>query len=82
MDRFTQIEIPAWVTDSLVTDCETVEEFAHKYYKPDRFTGRGQEYVNCCLESHKQSIQDEGFTCLSHHDNVTGRFIAFVPKDK
>ncbi len=75
------MKIPDWIESALVTDCKTIEEFAHKYYKPDRFTGRGVDYVDCCLKSHRKSIEELGYTCLSHHDKVTGRFIAFAPKE-
>lgn len=72
--------IPDYLSDSIVTDVKTVEEFAKKYYKPSRFTERGPEYVEAILKSMKDDIADRGYTCISKHGSITGEFITFVPE--
>jgi oligoribonuclease (3'-5' exoribonuclease) len=59
-----------------VTDVSTPEEFCHKYYKPDRFTGRGEEYAAVCLESHRRDYEEQGFTIMSRHESRTGEIVA------
>jgi len=73
--------IPEWIEPLLVTDCNTVEEFAHKYRKAERFTLQGDEYVECILKHHYEDIQLFGYTTISHHDCNTGKHIAFIPKN-
>ena len=67
-------------TDFLeIKDCKTVEEFADKYRKHERYKGRGEEYVKAILKSHYDEINTVGYTTISKHDNITGKFITFTP---
>jgi hypothetical protein len=74
--------IPKWVIREAVTDCKDVYEFAHKYRKPDRFTGRGEENQQAIMKSHLADIERFGYTMISHHDNITGRIVAYIPEAK
>lgn len=69
-----------WVFDCAVKDCITVEEFANKYRKSERFIQRGEDYVNCVIKSHYEDIKQKGYTSISKHDNITGKHITFIPK--
>jgi len=71
--------IPKWVLKEAVTDCLNVHEFAHKYRKPQKFTGRGADYVDAIMESHNNDIAYRGYTTIAHHDNIMGKILAFVP---
>jgi hypothetical protein len=72
--------IPKWVIREAVTDCKDVNEFAHKYRKPDRFTGRGEEHEKALMQNHIDDIAKRGYTTISHHDNVTGSIVAYIPQ--
>lgn len=65
----------------IATDCKTVEEFLDKYYKHDRFWGRGEEYAGCLISSHQHDVLDYGYDLISRHDCVLGRAAYFVPKE-
>jgi len=71
--------IPKWVVREAVTDCRDATEFAHKYRKPQKFTDRGEEYVQAILDSHHKDIAVRGYTTISHHDNIMGKILAFIP---
>lgn len=71
--------IPQWAISLQVTDAESVAEFADKYRKPERFRLLGDEYVNAVMESHYRDIKETGFTAISRHDNITGKYITFIP---
>lgn len=60
-----------------VSDCRTVAEFLTKYYKEDRYTGRGSDYAACLLKSHMDDYEKSGYDIISHHDSVTGKVVAF-----
>jgi hypothetical protein len=60
-----------------VTDVATVEEFLARYYKRDRYTGRGNEYAAILLESHTRDFETNGFDIISHHDSNTGEVVSF-----
>ena len=66
-------------TENIVKDITNISEFAHKYRKPERFTERGEEYVKCVLETHKKEVEENGYTAISMHDNILGKYIVFVP---
>jgi len=60
-----------------VTDCKTLEDFLKKYYKEDRYFGRGEEYAKSLLEFHQEYLNDYGYDFISRHDSVTGRIVSF-----
>lgn len=60
-----------------VNDVETVEAFLNRYYRPDRYTGRGDDYAASLLASYRHEFVERGFVFISHHDSVTGRTVAF-----
>lgn len=70
--------IPTYIIDCAVKDCNDVHEFANKYRKSDRFNLRGKNYVDSIIQSHISDINERGYTCISHHDNITGEFISFI----
>ena len=59
-----------------VKDVKTVDEFLDKYYKPDRYRGRGAEYAAVLLKSHTNDFNQHGYDIISHHDCVTGCVVA------
>lgn len=70
--------LPAYLKDSIVRDVKTVKEFLARYYKPDRYTGRGKEYAAHLLLSHEEDFEKDGYDCISKHDSVTGRFVTLA----
>lgn len=55
-----------------ITDVKTVKELLDKYYRPDRYTGRGEEYAAVLVASHTKDYENDGYTIISHHDCVLG----------
>jgi len=78
----TKNNIPKWVIVAAVTDCKDVYEFAYKYRKPDRFAGRGAENEQAILKTHLEDIERYGYTSISHHDNITGKIITYLPETR
>ena len=56
----------------------SVEDFLNRYYKPDRFHGRGADYAAALIASHIKDYQDYGYDFISHHDSVTGEIVAWA----
>ena len=63
--------------DRAVTDVKTVAEFLERYYKRNRYAGRGKEYAVCLLKSHEESFKNHGVDWISHHDSNTGDIVSF-----
>lgn len=61
-----------------VNDVNTVEEFCKKYYKYDRFTGRGSDYMNCVIESNKNDLEEDGICFITKNDSITGGTVSFI----
>lgn len=61
----------------LIVRAKSVEEYLDKYYKQNRYKGRGEEYAKVLLNSYKSEYKERGYVCTSHHDNVTGKLIAW-----
>jgi hypothetical protein len=59
-----------------VNDVDTVAEFLARYYKPERYTGRGEEYAAGLLASYQANYDRDGFTFISRHDSKTGEIVA------
>jgi len=56
---------------------QSIDDFLARYYKPDRYTGRGAEYAAALLESHRQDFEHYGYDIISRHDSVTGQVVAY-----
>jgi len=75
-----QVTVYKLFKKNAVTDVKTVEQFLNKYYKPDRYTGRGDEYARTLLESYKKDFANDGVVLICHHDSVTGKAVSFYGK--
>ena len=53
-----------------IVEATSVEDYLNRYYKKDRMTPT-------LLASYEQDFKEFGYVCTSHHDNVTGEFIAW-----
>lgn len=61
----------------LIVEANSVEDYLDKYYKKDRYTGRGKQYASDLLKSYQDDYNTNGYVCTSHHDNITGELIAW-----
>ena len=61
----------------IATDVCNIEEFLNKYYRRDRYTGRGLDYASAVLQSHQESLNHFGHTLISRHDSVLGQAVWF-----
>ena len=52
---------------------DKVQKFLEKFYKPDRYHGRGQEYAELLLNSYRKEYKKTGYILISRHDSVTGK---------
>lgn len=64
-----------------VSDVNTIEEFCNRYYKPDRFKNRGQQYMECVIKSDYEDMEKYGYCIITHHDSITGDVVAFYGKE-
>ncbi len=55
----------------------SVADFLNRYYKPERYHGRGAEYAAILLAAYEEDFAREGYVIISHHDNVTGKIVAY-----
>lgn len=58
-------------------EADSVEDFLSRYYKPERYIGRGEEYAQSLLRSYQNEFEQEDFAFISRHDSVTGKAVAF-----
>ena len=63
-------------------EAESVADFLARYYKPERYTGRGEEYAAHLLASHEEHLAEEGYDFITHHDSITGRVVSFYGGQK
>lgn len=54
----------------LIVKAKSVKDYLDRYYKKSRMTPT-------LLDSYQKEYAERGFVCTSHHDNVTGEFIAW-----
>lgn len=65
----------AWV--EYAVPAASVEDFLSRYYKADRYTGRGEEYAAVLLDSCRADYEKFGVCWCSHFDSVNGQVCAF-----
>ncbi len=56
---------------------DSVADFLERYTKTDRHSGRGEEYVQCRIQSHTESLEKLGYTIITHHDSKTGEVVSY-----
>lgn len=56
----------------------SVEEFLSRYYKAERYTGRGADYAALLLASYNREMSERGYCFISSHDSVTGRTVSIL----
>lgn len=59
-------------TDSIWVRCQTTKEFLGTYYRPERYTGRGEAYAASLLASRDADYNEKGYDLISRHDSVRG----------
>ena len=60
-----------------VTDVKTVAEFLDRYFRKDRYTGRGKEHAALILARHEEGFELWDVDWISRHDSVTGKVVSF-----
>lgn len=60
----------------------SVSDFLKKYYREDRYTGRGKEYAATLLASYEEEFKEYGYCIISKHDSKSGDVCAFFGKNK
>ncbi|MEB2351839.1 MAG: DNA N-6-adenine-methyltransferase [Burkholderiaceae bacterium] len=68
--RYQQYEMPA----------ADVADFLARYYKTDRYTGRGADYAAALLKSYEERFEADGFVIISHHDSRLGEIVSYYGK--
>jgi hypothetical protein len=53
-----------------LVEADSVADYLTRYYKRERMTPT-------LLASYEAELAERGYVCTSHHDNVTGSFIAW-----
>jgi len=63
-------------------EAKSVKDFLKKFYKTDRYAGRGKEYAATLLKSYEEEFKRDGFCAISRHDSNTGTIVAFFGVEK
>jgi hypothetical protein len=58
-------------------EAESIADFLERYYKPDRYHGRGEDYAAILLASYQENYESNGYKAISHHDSATGRTVSY-----
>lgn len=66
-EKFKECAVPA----------TSVQDFLARYYKAERYTGRGEEYAQGLLASYQKEFETEGYVFISRHDSNTGKSVSF-----
>ena len=68
--------------ENAVSDVSSVEEFLKRYYKKDRYDGRGLEYAQLILVNCKKEFEEIGMTYISRFESVTGEVVSFYKRSE
>ena len=60
-----------------VTEVKTVSEFLARYYKQQRYAGRGEDFASALLKSHEEDFAKDGVDWISRYDSNTGEIVSF-----
>ena len=60
---------------------DSLEDFAKKYRKHERYGALGEEYVQAILTTHREELEKYGITWVSHYDSSTGELVSWAPEE-
>lgn len=63
-----------------LVEAESVEDFAARYRRYDRYAAQSAEYREAIIETHRQDIEIHGITWIDHYGSNTGCLVAWSPK--
>jgi len=63
-------------------EAESVADFLERYYRPDRYHGRGEDYAAAVLASHEKHFEKHGYDIISRHESMTGKVVAYFATDE
>jgi len=69
------MEVPIFWNDKV--KAKNIEDFLNRYYRPERFHGRGEEYAQAVIKSAKEHFAEFGYDIITHHSSVTGQTVSF-----
>lgn len=58
---------------------DSVEDFAARYRKYDRYGSRSTEERAAIMGNHRAELAAYGITWVSHYDSCTGQCVAWMP---
>ena len=68
--------------ENIAVEADSIEDYLNRYYRPDRYRMRGDEYAAGLLRSYQKTFKKFGYVITSKHDNITGHIIAWLgPKN-
>lgn len=70
--------LKVYIDRQQVGEVETVKDFLDRYYKRDRYTGRGEDYAAVLVKSHGDDLQKNGYDLISHHDSKIGEMVYLI----
>ena len=56
---------------------ESVEDFCNRYHQRSKFHDRGEEFMQCDIESHKKDLEKYGYTLIPKGTSVTGENVTY-----
>lgn len=59
-----------------------VADFLARFYRPDRYHERGEEYAAALLASHQKHFDEYGYDIISRHESVTGKVVAYFKEEE
>jgi hypothetical protein len=62
-------------------EADSIEDFHNKYHKPQRYTDRGKEYMECVIKTGYEDMEKYGYTFITHHDSKTGETVSYYEKE-
>jgi hypothetical protein len=74
-DGVTNHRVPPFIGKEV--DAESLEDFCLRYYKPDRYMGRGQDYATAVLKSQRRDMGIFGFALINRHESITGKNVVW-----
>ncbi|MGE7775179.1 hypothetical protein ACQKLP_10675 [Chitinophaga sp. NPDC101104] len=70
---------PLTPVSSHITECPTIEDFVLNYRHPKKFNEGGDTFKWAIMYNHYYDILTKGYTHVSQHDNILGKFLTYIP---
>lgn len=72
------MSFPKDIFAEYAVEASSLEDFLNRYYRHDRYKGRGEEYAAAVLKSNSEYLEKYGIAWIDSKSSATGATVSYI----